>query len=201
MYNHCARNIQNPNSAMGSLDDNPIHQDMLFAAKASGISFILNVILNSKKEIIGAVAGDVEKAHEAGVEFLKGLCCCPACPGDIVIATNGGYPLDQNIYQSVKGMTTASATCRPGGVIIMISQCGDGHGGEEFYETFARQRDTEAILNQILSREADETVPDQCSPRFSARFCLRTRLSWSATLQGKWSKPSISSGAPPWRTH
>lgn len=176
MYNHCARNIQNPGAATGSLEHNPIHQDMLFAARASGIAFILNVILNSKKEIIGAVAGDVEKAHEAGVSFLRKLCCCPPCPADIVIATNGGYPLDQNIYQSVKGMTTASATCRPGGVIIMLSQCGDGHGGQEFYETFAKEPDTRAILDQIRSRRADETIPDQWQSQIFCQILLKNKV-------------------------
>lgn len=80
MYNHCSRNINDPRSTMGSLEANPIHRDMLFAAKASGISFMLNVILNDKKEVIGAVAGDIEAAHQAGVGFLSDLCCCQAAP-------------------------------------------------------------------------------------------------------------------------
>lgn len=69
--------------------------------------------------------------------------------------------MDQNIYQSVKGMTTAAATCRPGGVIIMAARCNDGHGGEEFYRTFASEPDTEKILKDILSRKEEETIPDQ----------------------------------------
>ena len=63
-----------------------------------------------------------------------------AVPSDIVISTNGGYPLDQNIYQSVKGMMAAEATCRPGGVIIMAASCTDGHGGKELYDTFAKRK-------------------------------------------------------------
>ncbi len=161
MFNHSARNIQHPSSTAGILSSNPIHQDMVFAARASGIRFILNVILNEKKEIIGAVAGDVEMAHEAGVSFLSSLCRRSPKPSDIVITTNGGYPLAQNISQSVKGMTTAAATCRPGGVIIMAARCNDGHGGEEFYRTFASEPDTEKILKDILSRKEEETIPDQ----------------------------------------
>lgn len=66
MYNHAACNIHDPHSVSGILEGNPVHEDMLFAAKASGIRFILNVILNQNKEIIGAVAGDIDTAHKAG---------------------------------------------------------------------------------------------------------------------------------------
>lgn len=176
MYNHCAYNIGNPHSAMGILDGNPIHQDMIFAANASGIGFILNVILNDKKKIVGAVAGDVITAHEAGVDFLSKLCGSKAAQSDIVITTNGGFPLDQNIYQCVKGMTTASAICRDGGVIIIAAQCNDGHGGEEFFNTFASEPDTCKILNEILSRKENDTVPDQWQSQIFCRILLKHKV-------------------------
>jgi nickel-dependent lactate racemase len=72
----------------------------------------------------------VDLAHRVGREFLAAQCQVPAKMSDIVISTNGGYPLDQNIYQSVKGMTAAEATVKEGGVIIMLSKCNDGHGGK-----------------------------------------------------------------------
>ncbi len=161
MYNHCAPWIADPHSVMGTLEHNPIHEDMVYAAQKSGLACILNVVLNHKKEIISAYAGDMIKAHAAGTEFLSKLCCCPAVPADIVIVSNGGAPLDQNIYQSVKGMATASRTCRKGGVIIIASQCADGHGGEGFYRTFACEKDTQKIMDSIISRSPEDTVPDQ----------------------------------------
>lgn len=176
MYNHCAANIENPHSVMGSLACNPIHQDMMFAAGVSNIRFILNVVLNSKKEVIGAVAGDVSSAHGAGVELLSKLCCSRAEPSDIVITTNGGYPLDQNIYQCVKGMTAASAVCREGGVIIIAARCNDGHGGSAFFNTFAEEPDTEKILKEILARKADETIPDQWQSQIFCRILLKNRV-------------------------
>ena len=176
MYNHCAANIENPHSVMGSLSCNPIHQDMMYAARASNLRFILNVVLNSKKEVIGAVAGDVSSAHKAGVKLLSKLCCSRAEPSDIVITTNGGYPLDQNIYQCVKGMTAASAVCREGGVIIIASRCNDGHGGSAFFNTFAEEPDTGKILDGILKRRADETIPDQWQSQIFCRILLKNRV-------------------------
>lgn len=176
MYNHCAANIENPHSVMGSLSCNPIHQDMMYAARASNLRFILNVVLNSKKEVIGAVAGDISSAHEAGVKLLSKLCCSRAEPSDIVITTNGGYPLDQNIYQCVKGMTAASAVCREGGVIIIASRCNDGHGGSAFFNTFAEEPDTGKILEGILKRRADETIPDQWQSQIFCRILLKNRV-------------------------
>lgn len=173
MYNHCARNINNPDSTMGSLNSNPIHQDMLFAAKASGIRFILNVILNDRKEVIGAVAGDIETAHREGVNFLSSLCHSTTEPTDIVITTNGGFPLDQNIYQSVKGMTTASSACREGGIIIIAARCNDGHGGHAFFQTFAEESNTQKILDGILSRNASETIPDQWQSQIFCQILLK----------------------------
>lgn len=176
MCNHCSQNIDDPNSAMGSLIYNPIHQDMMFAAKASKIRFILNVILNSRKEVIGAVAGDVGTAHEAGVEFLSRLCRCPARPADIVITTNGGYPLDQNIYQSVKGMTTASLACKEGGVIIIAARCEDGHGGSAFFDTFTAEPHSGKLLDRILSRGREDTVPDQWQAQILCRILIKNRI-------------------------
>ena len=172
MYNHAACNIHDPHSISGILEGNPVHEDMLFAAKASGIRFILNVILNQNKEIIGAVAGDIDTAHKAGVAFLSSMCRRKPVFSDIVITSNGGYPLDQNIYQSVKGMTTAAASCKKGGIIIMLSSCCDGRGGQDFFQTFAREPDTKKILDGILSRAQTKTIPDQWQSQIFCQILL-----------------------------
>ncbi len=92
----------------------------------------MNVVIDKDKKIIASFAGDVEKAHTKGCRFVTELSKVNSIKSDIVVTTNGGYPLDQNIYQSVKGMTATEATCKDGGVIIMISACNDGHGGQSF---------------------------------------------------------------------
>ncbi|OGV51187.1 MAG: lactate racemization operon protein LarA, partial [Lentisphaerae bacterium GWF2_52_8] len=133
MGNHCARFISDPNSRAGMLDGNPIHRDMLYAAEKAKLSFIVNVVINGNREVIKAVAGNPFEAHRSGCNFLKDLCRVSVPETEIVIVGNGGYPLDQNIYQSVKGMSAAESVCAPGGVIIMAAECSDTHGGESFY--------------------------------------------------------------------
>ncbi len=172
MFNHCAANIGDSRSRTGVTDGNRIHEDMAEAAQKAGLAFILNVCLNDQKKIIGAFSGDPVRAHEAGIAFLNGLCRCRAVPADIVVTTNGGYPLDQNIYQAVKGMSTAEAACRPGGVIVMASECSDGHGAPEFYRTFAREKDDRKIMREILERRAEDTIPDQWQSQIFLRILM-----------------------------
>nr|WP_252894429.1 nickel-dependent lactate racemase [Veillonella denticariosi] len=115
LANHCAEFIESEFSRTGIIDENPIHKDMLYAARKADLQFILNVVIDSKKEIIKAVAGDCVDAHKEGYEFIRSLSSVKRIPADIVITSNGGYPSDQNIYQSVKGMTAAEASCNDGG--------------------------------------------------------------------------------------
>ena len=172
MFNHCAGNIDDRHSRTGILEGNRIHSDMCEGAAKAGLEFILNVVLNDKKEVIGAFSGDLDEAHSAGVSFIQSLCRCKAAPADIVVTTNGGYPLDQNIYQAVKGMSTAEMTCRPGGVIVMASECSDGHGAQAFYDTFAREPSNGRIMEDIRSRSASQTVPDQWQSQIFLRILL-----------------------------
>ena len=99
-----------------------------------------------------------------------------AVPAPIVISTNGGYPLDQNIYQAVKGMTAAESTVEPGGVIIMLAQCGDGHGGQTFYDTLSRERDISELMKKILATPPGQTVPDQWQFQIFARVIMGARV-------------------------
>ncbi|MBE6628481.1 MAG: nickel-dependent lactate racemase [Ruminococcaceae bacterium] len=176
LANHCAEFIDHPRARTGILDGNPIHADMLFAAKAAKLAYVVNVVINEKKEAIYAVAGDAEAAHRKGCEFLSGLCQVKPLEADIAITTNGGYPLDQNIYQSVKGMTAAEATVKKDGVIIMLSRCNDGHGGESFYHQLADEPDIAKSMAQILSRSRGETVPDQWEAQILLRILLHAKV-------------------------
>ena len=176
MANHCSEFIADPRARTGLLAGNPIHKDMVFAARAAKLAFICNVVINAEKEAIFAVAGDMEEAHEAGCRFLSSLCKVEAKPADIVISTNGGYPLDQNIYQAVKGMTAAEATVKPGGVIIMLAKSNDGHGGEHFYHQMADEPDIEKTLALFLSRGRNETVPDQWQTQIFIRVLQRATV-------------------------
>ena len=120
MWNHNSEFIGSGNARTGRLSKNPIHEDMLFAAEKANLAFILNVVIDKDKKIIHAVSGHSKLAHEQGCKFVTELSSIDGVKGDIVISSNGGYPLDQNIYQSVKGMTAAEACCIEGSVIIMV---------------------------------------------------------------------------------
>ena len=176
LANHCSEFIADPNARTGSLDQNPIHRDMLWAAQTAKLAFIVNVVLNEHKEVIYAVAGDVAEAHKKGCAFLSGLCRVKPAQADIVISTNGGYPLDQNIYQAVKGMTAAEATVKEGGVIIMLAKSNDGHGGDHFYHQLADEADIGKTMALFLSRGRNETVPDQWQTQILIRIMQRATI-------------------------
>jgi len=169
-WNHNAPFIADPCARTGILDGNPIHRDMIHAARTAKLAFICNVVINAQHKVVGAFAGDCEHAHIAGTEFLKELCQSPRVPADIVITTNNGYPLDQNIYQAVKGMTAAEATGKEGGVIIMAAACDDGHGGESFMRTIAQALTPAEILAKIEATPPKDTVPDQWESQILARI-------------------------------
>ena len=176
MANHCSKFIDSKYSRTGILENNPIHEDMLWAAKAAKLAFICNVVINADKKVVYAVSGDVEKAHLKGVEFLSKYCMVDGIDADITISTNGGYPLDQNIYQSVKGMTAAEASNKEGGVIIMLASASDGHGGQSFYETFKQDKKLEDLYAEFMSRKASETIGDQWESQILTRILMHHKV-------------------------
>jgi nickel-dependent lactate racemase len=169
VYNHNAEFIAHPQARTGIIEGNPIHVDTLYAARAARLAFICNVLINSEKKVIYAVAGDCDLAHRSGAGFLAGKCGVAASVADIAISTNGGYPLDQNIYQAVKGMTAAEATVRKGGVIIMLSKSDDGHGAPEFYKTFAEEKNLDRMLDTFMKTPKEHTRVDQWQSQIFAR--------------------------------
>ena len=114
-------------------------------------------------------AGDIHYVHEAGCDFVKKLAGVQAVPCDVAITTNGGYPLDQNIYQAVKGMTAAEATLDEGGVIISIAGCSDGHGGEGFYPT-SPTTTLRSLRSPTSPAPKSDTLADQWTAQIFARI-------------------------------
>jgi nickel-dependent lactate racemase len=176
VYNHNAEFIAHPKARTGVLDGNPIHIDMLHAARSAKLAFICNVVINAQKEIIYAVAGDCDAAHRKGADFLSSMCAVKAIPADIVISTNGGYPLDQNIYQAVKGMTAAEAAVKKDGVIIMLAKSNDGHGAPEFYKTFAEEKNLDRMLDTFMNTPKETTRVDQWQSQVFARILKAGRV-------------------------
>ena len=183
--NHCSEFIAHPCARTGVLDGNPLHEDMLWAAKKAKLAYIVNVVLNAEKEVIYAVAGSVDEAHKAGTAFLNDLCRVDAIPADIVISTNGGYPLDQNVYQAVKGMTAAEATVKDGGIIIMLARSNDGIGGDHFYHQLADEPNIDKTMALFMSRDRGETVPDQWQTQVMLRVLKRATVIYVSEMDDK----------------
>jgi len=168
--NHCSKFIDSPHARTGQLDGNPLHADMVAAAQLVRLAFIVNVVIDEAKCTVAAFAGNPFTAHRRGCDFLLGYAKVAPKFADIVITSNGGAPLDQNLYQCVKGMTAAEATCNPGGVIIDCVECADGHGGASFYESLKNCASPDAFYAQCLATPQDQTLPDQWEAQILARI-------------------------------
>ncbi len=175
-YNHCSAFINHPRSRTGILEQNPIHEDMIWAARKAGLAFILNVILDANKRIVHAVAGDMDLAHLEGCRYLMKHALLRTSPADIVICTNGGYPLDQNLYQAVKGMTTAEAAVRENGIIVMLAKAEDGIGGDNFQRQLSSCDDLEVLQRRFLDRGAADTEPDQWQTQILLRVLKKAKV-------------------------
>jgi nickel-dependent lactate racemase len=151
--NHDAGMIANPNATWGVIQDNPIWQEMREIALKCGDLFLLNVALNKNKQITGVFAGDLDAAHAAGCAFVRNTAMIPVPEAfDIVITTNSGYPLDLNLYQSVKGMSAAALVVRPGGAIIVAADCWDGIPEHGLYARLLREAGSpQALLEKVCA--------------------------------------------------
>ena len=161
MHFHNAARIDHPESTWGILENNPVQQMAVETTMMLKPHLSVNVTLNSRKEITGIFAGDVIASHRKGAEFVSRHAMLP-CSGnyDLVITTNSGYPLDQSLYQSVKGMSAAAGIVRKGGTILCVAECSDGiprHG--EFGKMLMESRSPSDLLSMI--REDGFTRYDQ----------------------------------------
>ncbi len=174
--NHCGEFIASSCARTGILEGNPLHRDMVAAAEMAKLQFIVNVIIDEDKKTVAAYAGDFKQAHAAGVDFLRQYCEVKAVPGDIVITSNGGAPLDQNIYQCVKGLTAAEASAKQGAVLIMCAGLADGHGGEGFYTSLRDCESPAAHFAQCVATPQSETIPDQWESQILARILMKHKV-------------------------
>lgn len=180
--NHCGEFIASPYARTGILENNPLHIDMVAAAEMAKLRFIVNVVIDDDKKTVAAFAGDFREAHAAGVAFLRPYCEVQAVPGDIVITSNGGAPLDQNIYQSVKGLTAAEASAKEGAVLIMCAELADGTGGEGFFKSLRDCKSPADHFAQCAATPQNETIPDQWESQILARILMKHRVIFVSRL-------------------
>jgi len=120
------------------------------AARMAKVDFILNVVLNSKGEIVRAFAGDMEQAFHEGVKLVDEMYRIPVDRrADIVVVSPGGYPADVNFFQAYKGVDSALEVVKRGGVIILAAECPEGHGNQVFYDWMVKFKDLKAVEREI----------------------------------------------------
>lgn len=124
--------LEHPNAATGILDGNPFHEEATEIARLAGVDFIVNVAIDEERRLIGVFAGDLEKAHRAGCDFVAERANVPMEPAEIVVTTSAGYPLDQTFYQAIKGAVGALDAVLPGGSILVLAECAEGVGSPPF---------------------------------------------------------------------
>ena len=147
---HAPRFLEHPHARAGCLEGNPVHEENTWIARRAGCDFIVNVVLDEKRRVVHAVAGDMEAAFAAGVRFVEGMVrdAVPE-PADIVVTSSAGYPLDATFYQSVKGMVAAEPIVRPGGTVILAAEISEGIGSPEFRRIFQENESLEVFLERI----------------------------------------------------
>lgn len=147
-HNHAM--LLHKNAHTGILEGNPIHEDMMEAAELAKIDFILNVVLNSKGEIVRAFAGDWRKAFYEGVKLVDEMYKVPVeRKADIVVVSCGGHPFDIDLYQAYKAVDGALEVVKRGGVIVWVAECSEGYGNQVFYEWMQKYRTLKEVERAI----------------------------------------------------
>jgi nickel-dependent lactate racemase len=176
MDNHGPAMIAAPRATWGVIDGNPIWEEMLAVAQSTAPTFLLNVSLNRDRQITGVFAGELSRAHQAGVDFVRARALQPVPgPFDIVITSNSGYPLDLNLYQAVKGMSAAALIVRPGGDIVVAAECWDGipaHG--EYKRLLWEAGSPQDLLDRVTA--PGFRCQDQWEAQIQAQVQLKARV-------------------------
>ncbi len=176
MVLHDAHHVGHPKATWGVTEGNPIHDDVRDIARMTGVDFAFDVTLNGEKEITAAFAGELFAEHRAACEtsMLEAMREVPA-PFDVVVTTNSGFPLDQNLYQTIKGMSAAAKVVKDGGVILCAAECRDGlpdHGA--YAELLKRGSSPDELLEMVHTPGFAE--PDQWQIQVQAQIQKRARV-------------------------
>ncbi len=176
LANHSVRMLEHPKATWGVTEGNPVWEEMKEAASLAAPTFVFDVSVNRECEITGVFAGELCAAHAAGCAFVARSAMVPVQQRfDIVVTSNSGYPLDQNLYQAVKGMAAAAQVVKPGGSIIIAAECCDGlpaHG--EYARILRMARSPQEALAMIGSWEG--VRQDQWQVQLQAQVQVRAEV-------------------------
>ena len=173
---HSAARLADPRATFGIVEGNPVSEGIAAVAAAVNVDFSLDVTLDDQHRMTGIYAGRPFEAHAIGCEALRATAMTRVAePYDIVVTTNSGYPLDQNLYQGGKGLSAAAGILRDGGAILFASECADGlPAGSPYARSLERFRDPEALLAALLDGSVHE--PEQWAGQKAALVRRRARV-------------------------
>ncbi len=174
-FMHGPEMVAHPQTRYGVLEGNPFHEAGLAIMEQAGADFIVNVTLDTGKQVTGVFAGHPVKAHLAGVEFLSRHCVRTLDePLDFVVTTNAGAPLDCNLYQTAKGISGVAGATREGGVILIATECLEGFGSEEYREVFEHVTTPQEFIEKLLRKEF--FIPDQWCAQETYQVMLKNEI-------------------------
>jgi nickel-dependent lactate racemase len=174
---HAPKFLEHPNARSGCLEGNPVHEENTWIARRAGCDFIVNTIIDAKRQILAVVAGDMEQAHEHGVERVRPIVTDTVPePVDVVVTSAAGYPLDATFYQSIKGMIAAMEIVKPGGTIVLAAGVSEGIGSDEFQRLFAENSTLDGFMHRILHE--DYFVMDQWQLEEMAKVCRKAKVKY-----------------------
>ncbi len=173
---HDAKRIGSPNAMWGMIDGNPVQDDIREIARTSGVTFSIDVTLNRDQDITAVFAGELFAEHKQACTFSKKSVMCPVdSPFDVVLTTNSGYPLDQNLYQAVKGMSAAAKVVKPGGTIVCAAECRDGLPNHGSYGEVLALRPTPAALLEMINAPGFSR-PDAWQVQVQAQILMKSKV-------------------------
>jgi nickel-dependent lactate racemase len=173
---HSPKFMRDARAVEGSIEDNPLHRELLEIAGMARHDFVLDVALARDRSIAAVFAGDAEMAHRGGVGFVSRVLLETLDePMDAVITSSAGYPLDLTYYQCIKGVTAASHVVKPGGSILIAAACTEGVGAPEFARMVRGGLSDTGFLESIKS--APVTI-DQWQLEKLAMVTTRQRVGW-----------------------
>lgn len=173
---HRAQVIGDPRSTWGVVAGNPTQSQVRANGALLPVDFLINVTQNRRREITGFFCGDVITAHDAGCAFAKQTAMVP-CPHafPIVVTSNSGFPLDQNLYQTVKGMSAAAQVVSDGGLILAAAECGDGFPDHGSFKNFLFSHASPQAMLDTINR-AVTPIQDQWQVQLLALILVRARV-------------------------
>ncbi len=147
---HSPKFMREPKAIEGSVEENPLHAELLEIARLARHDFMLDVALTRTREIAGVFAGEPVAAHAAGVEFVRNA-LLERLPESVdgVITTAAGYPLDMTFYQAIKGITAAQHIVKEGGRILLVAECAEGAGAPEFVDRLRQMSSFSEFLDRL----------------------------------------------------